>query len=299
MLGLSPSTIISIQDFTAAEISLKHTVSVTVSVMTLTSISIDRWYAICHPLKFKSTTSRARTAIIVIWIVGLASDIPELLVLEAMNKTKRIGYIYLTQCEALWSQESETAYQVAKTIVLYVLPLLLMSITYYQIVRVLWKSDNIPGHTETVQMFSNGFNRNANTGCTSTMAQIKARRKAAKMLVAVVVMFALCFFPVHLMNLLRFTVGIYQSQETALIANLSHWLCYANSAVNPLIYNFMSGKYRNEFKRLFLCWGSQRQTRLRRGVPTSRSGTYICRFTITTMKTDNVSYGLSPDETVP
>lgn len=50
-----------------------QTVSVTVSVMTLTSISIDRWYAICHPLKFKSTTSRARTAIIIIWIVGLAS----------------------------------------------------------------------------------------------------------------------------------------------------------------------------------------------------------------------------------
>lgn len=50
-----------------------QTVSVTVSVMTLTSISIDRWYAICHPLKFKSTTGRARTAIIIIWIVGLAS----------------------------------------------------------------------------------------------------------------------------------------------------------------------------------------------------------------------------------
>lgn len=54
---------------------LLQTVSVTVSVMTLTSISIDRWYAICHPLKFKSTTGRAKTAIIIIWIVGLASGI--------------------------------------------------------------------------------------------------------------------------------------------------------------------------------------------------------------------------------
>lgn len=88
----------------------------------------------------------------------IVADVPELLVLEAINKTKRmhIGYIYLTQCEALWSQESETAYQIAKTIVLYMLPLLLMSVTYHQIVRVLWKSDNIPGHTETVHMFNNG-----------------------------------------------------------------------------------------------------------------------------------------------
>jgi len=73
--------------------------------------------------------------------------------------------IYLTQCEALWSQESETAYQIAKIVVLYVLPLSLMSVTYYQIVRVLWKSDNIPGHTETVQMFNaNAYNGGKSVG---------------------------------------------------------------------------------------------------------------------------------------
>jgi len=85
-------------------------------------------------------------------------DVPELLVLETIQKTKRIS-IYLIQCSAVWSQESETVYQISRTIMLYVLPLLLMSVTYYQIVRVLWKSDNIPGHTETVQMFnSNAYN---------------------------------------------------------------------------------------------------------------------------------------------
>lgn len=95
--------------------------------------------------------------IILIW--HFYTDIPELLVLEAIEKTKRVSSIYLTQCEALWSQESETIYQIAKTIILYILPLLLMSVAYYQIVRVLWKSDNIPGHTETVQMFNaNAYN---------------------------------------------------------------------------------------------------------------------------------------------
>lgn len=37
----------------------------------------------------------------------------------------------------------------------------------------------------------------------STMGQLRARRKAAKMLVAVVIMFAGCFFPVHVLNILR------------------------------------------------------------------------------------------------
>lgn len=51
---------------------LFQTVSVAVSVLTLTFISIDRWYAICFPLKFKSTTGRAKTAIGIIWLLALA-----------------------------------------------------------------------------------------------------------------------------------------------------------------------------------------------------------------------------------
>lgn len=48
-----------------------QTVSVSVSVLTLTFISVDRWYAICHPLKFRSTIGRAKTAIAAIWIISL------------------------------------------------------------------------------------------------------------------------------------------------------------------------------------------------------------------------------------
>lgn len=42
----------------------------------------------------------------------------------------------------------------------------------------------------------------------STMGQLRARRKAAKMLVAVVVMFASCYFPVHVLNILRYSIII-------------------------------------------------------------------------------------------
>ena len=40
-------------------------------------------------------------------------------------------------------------------------------------------------------------------GKTSVETQLQSRRKAAKMLIAVVVMFAMCYLPVHLLNILR------------------------------------------------------------------------------------------------
>lgn len=46
------------------------------------------------------------------------------------------------------------------------------------------------------------------------------------------------YFPIF-----RYTIDIGQNEVVTVLSLFSHWLCYANSAVNPVIYNFMSGKY--------------------------------------------------------
>ncbi|XP_075211030.1 neuropeptide FF receptor 2-like [Lycorma delicatula] len=66
---------------------------------------------------------------------------------------------------------------------------------------------------------------------------------------------------------------------TTSISIVSHWLCYANSAVNPVIYNFMSGKYRKEFQRTFgscLHQPPAQRSRIR------ADSTLVCRFTTVT-----------------
>ncbi|CAG4939656.1 unnamed protein product [Colias eurytheme] len=219
-----------------------QSVSVTVSVLTLTFISVDRWYAICFPLKFKSTINRAKTAILVIWTLSLLFNTPELVVLTTVKVVPlRFNLEYLVQCTATWSTTSDFVWHIIKVVFIYTIPLLLMTVAYHQIVRVLWRSHKIPGQAETVKLAS------------AEETQLRSRRKAAKMLVAVVVMFAVCYFPVHLLSALRYILDMKQNEVLTCLALLSHVMCYANSAINPLIYNFMSGKYRREFRRAFCC----------------------------------------------
>ncbi|XP_011501118.1 PREDICTED: orexin receptor type 2-like [Ceratosolen solmsi marchali] len=159
--------------------------------------------------------------------------------------------ILFTQCGPTWSNESQITFTIIKLILLYTGPLMFMSFAYCQIVRVLWRND-IPGHNLSTRIINaNELSSQSNVG--NPEGQIKSRRKAAKMLVSVVLMFAVCCFPVHLLSILRSTIIIRASPLANVTSCLVHWLYYANSAINPLIYNFMSGKFRREFKRTFCC----------------------------------------------
>ncbi|XP_031622005.1 uncharacterized protein LOC116340015 isoform X2 [Contarinia nasturtii] len=225
-----------------------QTVSVTVSVLTLTFISIDRWYAICFPLRYVSTNGRAWCSVGVIWIAALVSDLPEFINSRTKKTELRFNIDLFTQCVSTWDKNTEKNVVIARFVLLYLAPLFFMSIAYFKIIRVLWKSDTIPGHRESCNHRQMHTVHSRNTVAnSSTLSQLRARRKAAKMLVVVVLMFAICYLPVHTLNIVRYTIEQEQTTIVAILSLISHWLCYANSAVNPLIYNFMSGKFRREF----------------------------------------------------
>ncbi|KAK2509312.1 hypothetical protein MC885_009631 [Smutsia gigantea] len=81
-----------------------QTVSVSVSVLTLSCIALDRWYAICHPLMFKSTAKRARNSIVIIWIVSCIIMIPQAIVMECSTMLPGLANktTLFTVCDERW-----------------------------------------------------------------------------------------------------------------------------------------------------------------------------------------------------
>ncbi|KAM8737993.1 orexin receptor type 2 [Acanthopagrus schlegelii] len=248
-----------------------QTISVSVSVLTLSCIAQDRWYAICHPLMFKSTAKRARKSIVGIWVVSCIIMIPQAIVMECSsllpeltNKTS-----LFTVCDEHWGAEIyPKVYHTCFFIVTYFAPLCLMVLAYIQICHKLW-FQQIPGNTSVMQRKWRSMQCSAQTQGlgeavrvrTSTVCaeikQMRARRKTARMLMVVLFVFALCYLPISVLNVMKRVFGTFKNtndRETVYAwFTFSHWLIYANSAANPIIYNFLSGKFREEFKAAFSC----------------------------------------------
>jgi hypocretin (orexin) receptor 2 len=61
-------------------------ISVCVSVLTLTSISYERYYAIVYPLKLKATKFRAKLIILFVWAIAIIINSPHPIVITLIEE---------------------------------------------------------------------------------------------------------------------------------------------------------------------------------------------------------------------
>ncbi|XP_050402595.1 orexin receptor type 2 isoform X2 [Patella vulgata] len=234
-------------------ISYLQKVSVFVSVLTLTAISLERWMAICRPLWFRQTSLRSRRIMVVIWIVSLGVAIPDLVAMTTLKAYAPTGKVII--CGPWWNKLQEKINILFMFVVFYVIPLLIMTFTYAKVALCLWRSASSKDDIESA-------------AASVPRAQLMLRRKKAKMLIVVVMIFAICYLPVYMLFILKCTgVRITISHDAfKLIVLTAHWLCYFNSAINPAIYNFMSCTFRREFRTACkLCCVKERPLRFSEG----------------------------------
>ncbi|XP_065092508.1 cholecystokinin receptor type A-like [Ochlerotatus camptorhynchus] len=134
-----------LRDFVFGEVMCKllpylQASSVAVSAWTLVIISVERYYAICHPLRSRrwQTLSHAYRLIALIWCGSLFFMLP-IAVLSKLIPTNQGHH----KCRELWFDRGyERAYNLLLDVILLVLPLLILAVTYSLITRTLCRGMN-------------------------------------------------------------------------------------------------------------------------------------------------------------
>lgn len=88
-------------------------------------------------------------------------------------------------------------------------------------------------------------------------------RKAAKSLFIFVFVFALCWCPYTFLTLIRALCKQPDECISAIIYEITFWLLWLNSTINPLLYSFLHVKFRKAYYRLLCCYKIRHRRRLR------------------------------------
>lgn len=88
------------------------------------------------------------------------------------------------------------------------------------------------------------------------------KKKASRLLILVVVIFALLWLPVHIHLLVAYFGTIPGTKFYTAISMLWNTLAYFNSCVNPFIYNYASKEFRDSFREVmcFMRIGSRQHS---------------------------------------
>ncbi|XP_040292702.1 neuromedin-U receptor 2 [Bufo bufo] len=217
------------------------------SILSVTTVSVERYVAIMHPFqaKLKSTRRRALRILITLWIFSILFSIPNtsthgILLQYFPNGSLVPDSATCTVVQPLWIYNC--IIQVT-SLLFYVLPMGVISVLYC-LMGIKLRGDH-----------------SLEAGKMSVNIQRPSRKSVTKMLFVLVMAFAICWAPFHV-DRLFFSFVVDWTEPLANVFNLIHVISgvffYLSSAVNPLIYNLLSRRFRSAFQNflppLFKHW---------------------------------------------
>ncbi|CAF1631315.1 unnamed protein product, partial [Adineta ricciae] len=260
------------------------------SILTVLCFTVERYLAICFPIvsqKVLGGLSRALKMIMIVWFLSFLLAVPYTFTAgvfvsvtgEIRNQTVQILDSRICAIRPdYW--EPMLYYMAVTTFLVFVIPIfvitvlyILMGITLYKASR---RSPNDPRNkpngvkTEQILLNQNGEHhvwprQNNNVSMIKSIPTKNPRRAVLKMLVAVVIAFFICWAPFHTQRITAFVTrlldkanknitseAVTRFQEILFFA--SGILYYLSATVNPVLYNIMSKRYRNGFKRTLCRW---------------------------------------------
>ncbi|XP_069494040.1 psychosine receptor [Ambystoma mexicanum] len=195
----------------------------------LTCISVDRYLAVVHPMKFHQLRTR-RTAVcfcLLVWSVEISSNSAIFFYQQTSNDTEK----HLLCYEIYPMEHWRALFNISRMCVGFFLPLVIMAFCY--------------------QRLHMAVKRNQ---ATTNVAKLRIR----KLLITILVTFFLCFSPYHVLLLMRsiwepgsctFARSIFNPYKITLA------LASLNCIADPILYCFVSETSRRDIGTLVKCCG--------------------------------------------
>ncbi|CAG5121568.1 unnamed protein product, partial [Candidula unifasciata] len=221
------------------------------SVLTITSFTVERYLAICHPLLAHkiAALSRAVKIIISIWIISILVALPytihtrtyHAVTIPGTNSTVPNSLV----CSIPFSDLGGFMYYMfqVSTFLFFVGPVTIIVILYILIGVALRRSPLARGSSDE---------RNYVTMKSPPSVPQQPRRVVIRMLVAVTVAFVVCWAPFHAQRLMTLYVMNWTPDLLLVQSHIfytSGVLYFVSSTMNPILYNLISKRYRAAFKQ--------------------------------------------------
>ncbi|XP_048191336.1 probable G-protein coupled receptor 83 [Perognathus longimembris pacificus] len=209
--------------------------SLHVSTLTLMAVAMDRHRVILHPMKPRLTHTRCLLIVAIIWALAVLLALPHAIYQSLFIFIGRDGVVS-SHCLPSFPGSSN---QVGKYvdlgtfILLYVVPLLVIVSAYSHLGKRLWVQ-NAVGDASARQL----------------MAHYQKRKKSIRMLILIVMVFAVCWFPLNCYVVLISSAGI---DAESVLFYAFHWFAMSSTCYNPFIYCWLNRSFRAKL-RCILDW---------------------------------------------
>ncbi|XP_023678438.1 galanin receptor 2a [Paramormyrops kingsleyae] len=234
-------------DFLCRVVPFVQAVSVAASVLSLAVISLNRFYSVHNPLhaRYFFTGRKILCMICAVWALSSGLCTPIIF----MNKTKTLVLLgsnhAISVCVESWPEvRLRQGYNFLLFCTLYGFPVLFNLAICFMTGRKLWRVNE-------------KFKECNKCYFAQSASRLKVRKKVAKMVVALVVLFTLSWLPLYVVDIwIDFNMPDALEEREYDMDHVNHqwilqgrpfalWMGLTNSALNPLCYCFVGNLYRS------------------------------------------------------
>ena len=247
-------------------------VSLSASIGTLLAITSDRYRAIAYPMKPRLSGKKVKIILAIIWIASLFISSP--LVFVAGEQRPAPGKVY---CDEEWPKPIYSKiYWNFIFVIQYVLPLAII-VVLAVLIAVKIRQNN------AMQMLP----KSSQVIAAAVRQRMKQTSKITNMLIALVILYAVCMLPQHIVFLWYTYGNLAGSKYFIYVLRFANVFPMANSALNPIAYGTLNKEFKKVYKSFFNCECYKTDTDVYKASPKSINRIRTGKFRLAVYKRAN------------